>query len=160
MTLSFSLQINDKPTHFVDKIIIGLANHNIINKQQAIECINAYELQGYQFETELYPKIHSIRKDKFNRWKAGNDMHLVINNRRPNRFQFAPIVPCISVQEIEIKNMFSDHNAVFIDGLRQTRRQIDQLAKNDGFDSTDDFWQYFDYRDVKEKLIHWTNHKY
>ena len=49
------------------------------------------------------PKKHTIRKDEKDRWKVGNDIHFVINNRTKNRFQFAPITKVKSIQIIKIK---------------------------------------------------------
>src|SRR5699024_2081987 len=49
------------------------------------------------------PKIHTIRHDEKDRWKPGMKIHPIINNRTKNRFQFAPVVECQSVQKIKIK---------------------------------------------------------
>ena len=38
-------------------------------------------------------------------------------------------------------------------------KRIKILAKNDGFDSVDDFFKWFD-KDFNGKIIHWTNKKY
>lgn len=122
------------------------------------------------------PKIHTIREDKNNRWKAGMDIHMVINNRTKNRFQFAPVVKCVSVQEIEIDSYESDIKShftyskhlgnyrykvfrVWIDGKMRPIRELEKLAINDGFDSAEDFFKYFN-KDFKGKLIHWSNLKY
>jgi hypothetical protein len=48
------------------------------------------------------PKIHTIRTDYPHKWKSGNKIHFVINNRTKNRFQFAPVIPCTRTQDIQI----------------------------------------------------------
>jgi len=107
------------------------------------------------------PKLHTIREDKKNLWKAGNDIHFVINNRTPQRFQFAPVVKCVSTQRIEILHgLKSDKQAfVAVDGKTLHISDIKRLAINDGFDSVDDFFAWFK-EDFKGKIIHWTNLKY
>jgi len=119
-------------------------------------------------------KIHTIRADKKNRWKAGNKIHFVINNRTKDYFQFAPVLECRSVQEIEIiwgkpENPLFDVR-VYIDqklfyqrigGVSSAfrRLQMEELAQLDGFDSVEDFFKWFS-TDFKGKIIHWTNFRY
>jgi hypothetical protein len=46
-----------------------------------------------------------------------------------------------------------------VDGRVITPEKIDELARNDGFDSTDQFFCYFD-KDFSGRIIHWTNTRY
>ncbi|HQU51435.1 MAG TPA: hypothetical protein PK643_00405 [Saprospiraceae bacterium] len=124
------------------------------------------------FEKKLKP--HTIRADKSNRWKPGNKIHFVINNRTKDRFQFAPVVECKSVQKIVIThgfNGFRYESQVWIDShlfaeygcsrkdINWNEKGLLKLAQNDGFDSIDAFFDYFD-KDFIGKIIHWTDLKY
>lgn len=165
MTLGFSTQwpkqmdkLTGKPTYFVEKTTNCLKD--VLSDHLPIK----YKPESYNLcaSWEVNNKLHSIREDKSNRWKAGNDIHFVINNRTPERFQFAPVVKCISVQKIEIKHVDDDgfpwaNPVVYIDGKWFTEVEI--LAKNDGFESVDQFFAWFN-KDFTGKIIHWTDLKY
>lgn len=165
MTLAFSQKLNDKPTHFVEKIWETIL-------QKGIE-VNALEFsylgrkalpKNYKVGTHN-PKLHTIRKDEKDRWKAGNKIHFVINNRTADRFQFAPVVECKAIQYIEISydevlcEKFGSEPAIFVDGEYLNITQIEELAVNDGFKDSQEFCQYFD-KDFLGKIIHWTDHIY
>ncbi|OXA76380.1 hypothetical protein B0A58_07345 [Flavobacterium branchiophilum NBRC 15030 = ATCC 35035] len=47
-------------------------------------------------------KIHTIREDKNDRWKVGNKIDFFINARQKNMFRFAPVLPVVNTQKIEI----------------------------------------------------------
>ena len=104
-------------------------------------------------------KIHTIREDKHDRWEAGKTIHAATGVRTPRYFNFAKF-PCVSTQKISmINNDFG--KAVWIDNVKLTRHGIEQLAKNDGFPSSKEFWEWFseEYY-TNHKLIHWTDFKY
>lgn len=124
------------------------------------------------------PKFHTLRTDPKNRWKADMPIHFVIHNRTKNRFQFAPITKCVSVQNVEIeyviKNSFDVHGELssfsrtpmlVIDGthfynpLVAIDKGMKRLALNDGFPSVEAFFDYFN-TDFEGKIIHWTNLRY
>lgn len=120
------------------------------------------------------------------RWHPGLDIHFVINGRSKNRFVFAPIVPCASVQIIEFNYSFAnlykeclikvdDTWGIMVQDPDEGWYQKDshhldvfELAQRDGFDHIDDFFNYFadedatqlDYKEKKYQLIHWTNKIY
>ncbi len=48
---------------------------------------------------------------------------------------------------------------VLVDDRKLKIEEVNQLAINDGFNSVDDFFQYFN-TDFTGKLIHWTDLKY
>lgn len=181
MTLSFSLQLNGKPTFFPEKVLKCLRITPID------EHISNY-IHSKHFDSAVLgncdPKLHTIREDKSNRWKAGNKIHFVINNRTKDRMQFAPVVPCKSVQRIKIKHFKTDihyHVKVWIDdelkydslylcfhdthkgdSVDEYLKQSDfikNLSTNDGFESFDHFFDYFK-KDFEGKIIHWTDLKY
>ena len=160
MTLGFSTKLNGKETCFVDKILEGLADKNMITPTKYNYYHNLYVNKGYSFHYGLNGKIHTIRKDEKKRWKTGLKIHFVINNRTKNRLQFAPVLKVKKIQSIEIFNLFSDKSFVEIDGRRLSNEEIEILVKNDGFFSIEDFWSFFDQTHFYGSLIHWTDFKY
>lgn len=107
-------------------------------------------------------KIHTIREDKPNRWKAGNKIHFAtgVRTKKYNQFKLGK---CVSVQQIEItRPIWSEYlndAVVKIDGKTLTQEQQQQLAYNDGFSNLLSFWLWFN-EDFKGKIIHWTDFKY
>lgn len=177
MTLPFSIELNRQPTHFVEKIWAGLIKYEELGIQPGT--MGNYDPAKHDLwrivSGNSTPKLHTIRKDEKDLWKAGRDIHMVLHNRTPKRLQFAPVVKCLSVQEIEIYY----HDAplgeriatVYIDRkqhgtaiwkeskLIHNSSRLDSLAANDGFDSVEAFFEYFD-KGFTGKIIHWTNLKY
>ena len=170
MKLSFATQINGQETHFMDKILGGLADQKLITDKSynyfVKKCINSRPLNDFIFTADQ--KIHTIRKDANNRWKSGNRIDFVSNNRASKLFHFAPVVECKSVQFIQIKNNDIIGKRVFVDNpeydnlfLKELKpEEIEILSKNDGFDSVDDFWNFFANSTFTGKIIHWTDKKY
>ncbi len=107
-------------------------------------------------------KIHTIRADKNDRWKTGRLIHAATGVRTKNYKEFC-LMKCISTQEIKIEYDYimalGARVAIWIDGRPLPPGQIDQLARNDGFQSTIDFFDWFD-KDFEGKIIHWTEFKY
>lgn len=157
MTLGFSTQINKKPNYFVAKILtsffIKLAGDLEFSKCFVEAPKEDQDLIGY-----VKPKLHTIREDTHDRWKAGNDIHFVINNRTPERFQFAPVVKCTSTQSIKIKHTAAKIH-VIVDNKILNKSENETLAINDGFESLEDFFKYFN-KSFSGKIIHWTDKKY
>lgn len=150
------------PNYFLEKIWLSLLGDiRYCNQIENYEDKHVEKIGGYfekpQYE-EIYPKLHTIREDKNNRWKAGNSIHMVINNRTKDRFQFAPILKCASVQEIQIYHMKHSEN-IYVDGIWLSDCEIKQLAINDGFPSVEAFFSFFN-NDFDGKIIHWTDLKY
>ena len=108
MILPFSTQLNGKPTYFVEKIWQGFPNQEqYLDEWFQLES-KIYE--GYEFSPDasgMQPKLHTIREDKSDRWRAGVMIGFFINARQKNMFRFAPRIPVVSTQEIII-NWFSD----------------------------------------------------
>ncbi len=163
MILPFSQRLNNKPTHFVEKVTKG--SFFIIDEQELIDFLKVTEpnFNGkYSFDWDIYkkvkPKLHTIREDKKDRWKAGNKIHPVINNRSKKQLQFAPVMPCKSVQQIHIE-WKNGKCMVFIDSHALFLNECEVLAVNDGFENFEEFKQYFA-TDFCGKIIHWTDLKY
>jgi hypothetical protein len=183
MILPFSTHFKDgSDTNFIRKIWAGLIN--IDDADEILERINlrlAYirdsegtdhpvrpffpssdlELEG------IAPKLHTMREDKKDRWHTGSKIHMVVFNRTKNQFQFAPIIDCISTQVVEIINR-KDYSFVSVGNhclfemdthTVSITPEFVQLVNNDGFESIDEFFNWFDH-DFKGKIIHWTDLKY
>jgi hypothetical protein len=175
MILSFKTKIENKPTYFIEKIWQSIIeNYKTANKyfppQLYYECLDKGFLNMNFFE----PKLHTIREDKNNRWKAGNKIDFFINARQKNMFRFAPVLPVVSIQEVEmiwfdeeirLVNIYIDgecyvqNYGIEFNSSNQRQERMEQLAKNDGFDSVEDFLNYFN-TDFTGKIIHWTDFKY
>lgn len=136
MILNFSTHFPDKrPTHFRAKIISYVTNPN-----------------GGQW------KIHTIRKGA--RWRAGMSIQMCTGARTKNYHQFNKLAPelqtCISVQYIGINPA---EKTICVDGKMLNEVDIYNLARNDGFDSLDDFWSWFK-ADFYGQIVHWTDKRY
>lgn len=165
MILGFSTKLNDKPTYFVEKIHSGLLQNDLMN---------GFDI-GYDHNFDLdklsscEPKLHTLRDDPNDRWHRGKIIDFFINVRKKDMFRFAPKLPVVSTQKIEIIYYTNDFDliyqippkrAVIIDDKKRlNENEIKQLAQNDGFDTTEDFFIYFD-KCFTGKLIHWTDLRY
>jgi hypothetical protein len=179
MILGFSTQLNGKPTYFPEKIVTGLEHNKIITFDEAEYLFgsNIISKNGLCYRIKLdgtidyKPKLHTIREDKNNRWKEGTKIDFFINCRQPTMFRFAPVLPVVSVQKIEVIEMswvrdefcYQKENGklfvIKIDNAFLPKKQLENLAQNDGFDTVADFFEYFS-EDFKGKIIHWTDLKY
>jgi len=132
MILSFSKKWpwNNEPTHFKKKIKNGT-------------------------------KIHSIRVDQHERWREGMDIHFATGMRTPNYDNFQ-MGKCTGVQHIEVINRESlsgPEQMIRVDGFNLSIELAEELAINDGFDSLEQFFKWFD-SDFEGRLIHWTDERY
>lgn len=166
MILPFSTQINSKPTYFIEKIWLGLlrSHLNLIgyHRFRGEAAINNV-IDQWDIPNSIYPKLHTIRDDKNNRWKVGTIIDFFINCRQKNMFRFAPVLPVVSVQKIEIiydkvfgKTLYPE---ILIDNVKLHPMKLDELAQNDGFDTVEDLFAYFN-KDFTGKIIHWTDLRY
>ncbi len=117
-------------------------------------------------------KIHSIREDSTNRWKAGNSIHFAVGVRTKQYNQFKPTGKCYSTQKVEFKWKHNNIGMVnqswsvqvFIDGVDVTVKGdiVDDLIKNDGFKTRKEFFEWSSWfrKNFKGKIIHWTDFKY
>lgn len=155
-----------QPNYFVEKILNSIKTANVV--EPGIADVNGLERVGYIFNAKHYnkakPKLHTIRAG--NRWEAGMDIHFAINSRSKNYFQFAPVIPCVSVQEIEIIHTGYSPNTpvVYVHNGKSLMNplsysEIEILAQNDGFDSVEQFFAWFN-KDFTGQLIHWTDLRY
>ncbi len=116
------------------------------------------------------PKLHTIREDKPNRWKAGRKIEMVYRGagyRIVDHFNkgIPELEKCVSVQKIEIKwesfvGLEKPALNVQIDNARSlTTADITRLAINDGFRDIDQFCRWFS-KDFTGNIIHWPDLKY
>ena len=181
MTIGFSQKNKDNsPNFFVSKIIASFFRPEF----QKIFPVGFYSHLADDFEAKFgkpfdgygrlsdYPaKIHTIRRDENNRWKVGNKIHFVINNRTKDRFQFAPVLSVKKIQKIEVKYLSITKEPIdlnpmvwidgylFFDAATGVDKGIELLARNDGFESVERFFDWFS-DDFEGKIIHWTDFSY
>lgn len=186
MTLSFKTKLEDQTeTKFVQRIWDGLLYNGLATEEQFREYSSKFDwwwwsITDDQWDRQNFAKIHTLREDKADRWKAGMPIHFVINNRRPDRLQFAPVLPCVSTQKIRIekesidptlpKGMASGWNIknfkVWIDDKHYTKPigydedKVEFLAHQDGFMFDHQFIDWWPEGVWKGKIIHWTNFRY
>lgn len=168
-----------KPTYFREKILAGIKEtQELLNKGQ----FTPSEL--VHFKT-FKSKLHTIRAG--HRWKEGMKMHMAYGVRTKNYQQFNKYIPelevCKGVQDIRIKYYgLKKKNSVHIsidghifywgnvfgseidpsgsDAMKTLyANNIEKLAINDGFDSVEDFFAWFN-KDFEGQIIHFTNLKY
>lgn len=104
-------------------------------------------------------KIHTIRIDAHNRWKAGRSIQFATGVRTKKYKQFKEGV-CVSVQHIKIQWRNTEIR-VTIDGSDEIMipSKFLEFVKNDGFDTAHDFYTWFK-KDFEGKIIHWTDKRY
>lgn len=189
MILPFSTQLNGKPTHFVEKVLSGLLCYDLEPEetQKSIVHYSTFSAAKYEWTFEMVkeakPKFHTIREDKKNRWKVGTNIDFFINCRQKDMFRFAPVLPVVSTQKIEfiwkentenhtclgtkfdrictikIDDNFYGDAYLLNDSVVSSSYTIPTFANNDGFDTPDKLFAYFN-EDFKGKIIHWTDFKY
>ena len=173
MILNFKKEINGKPTNFKQKILNSFKKL-AIEKANIILFAQISDIHKGNFKFDLQnSKLHTIRPDVANRFKAGVMIDFKEWSGRPyhsKNISFAPRIPVVSVQNISIKEwLAADYSTCFqmpdnsiytieIDGIRQDKKQIKRIAINDGFENEVEFFNYL--RRFEGKLIHWTNLKY
>lgn len=164
MILSFKTKINGKPTYFVEKIHLGLLQNSLLD----MVGFDDNDFDGFDINkvAECEPKIHTIRKDDKNRWKPGMMIDFFINARQKDMFRFAPRIPLKSKQRIFMTYLPHLGNGfqVSINGRELHKSEIKVLAVNDGFETVEDFEDYFisemENDEYNGKIIHWTGFKY
>ncbi|QQT60063.1 hypothetical protein I6I97_12375 [Sphingobacterium multivorum] len=159
--------MENSATYFIAKIWMGIPQQYKslkIHDDYCTKHVNQFSAHWDVPDDEVKPKLHTIRHDESERWRPGMAIQFVINNRTKDRFQFAPVIPCLRVQEIEIIHRKSKtHHLswvnIKVDGRLLSGHEATKLIVNDGFESIGDFLNYFN-KDFKGRLIHWTNLRY
>lgn len=162
-----------QPTWFREKILAGVG----------IVTINGDHIKsnGPIVEDGFKPKLHTLRLDPHDRWKAGMSIQMVYRGPKYSiKDHFNKAIPelekCISTQTIKIEWLTYHAVPAEIFGLKggSTRiprvvidgetypsacTQVKQLAMNDGFDSLEDFYDYFN-KDFTGKILHFSDMHY
>ena len=126
-----------------------------------------------QFKEQIFVglKIHSIREDKRNRWKAGVLIEMTYDDRTPDCEIFHNET-CTGTQRFEIEEMVmysSEHCFVTeseklfkisVDGRPLLLSEMEELASNDGFVNIGDLLIWFGEKNFTGKIIHWTDFRY
>lgn len=192
MILPFSNYFkNGKPTYFVERIWEGLLRNIFEDDTEYQQYLRLHKKQFGNYWPWFpdahprleYPKVHTFREDLKDRWHVGTKIDFFINCRQKDMFRFAPVLPVVSTQKVEItwkENTISfkylglefDRSCIIkidnrffgdvylLDGKVLTSSyNLPELAMNDGFDTLEDFLAYFK-EDFKGKIIHWTDLKY
>jgi len=114
-------------------------------------------------------KKHTIRADAYDRWDEGRKIQHA-HGVRTKQYDHFKDDECTGTQRIYIGktntknlNSFWRYNgykySVIVDKKRLTLAGMVELAYRDGFDSLDDFLQWFQ-NGFKGKIIHWTPLRY
>lgn len=121
-----------------------------------------------QFENPILygTKIHTIREDKTRRWRKDKSIHFSTDVRTKNYNCFYK-AKCTGVERIFMTYAFNNIIEVTINDRYLTWNEIEKLAKNDGFESYEDFFNWF-YPVIKKnkdecfsgRIIHWTDFRY
>ena len=109
-------------------------------------------------------KIHTIRADNADRWKAGRSIQMCYRGKNYSVLEeFNKGLPhlqrCTGVQTIEI-NTTEKHAIIKIEGRQIGLAEHLLLAKYDGFEDVHEFYRWFKMVEFKGKLIHWTDYRY
>lgn len=125
-------------------------------------------------------KKHTLRDDIHGRWKPGMMIQHAYGVRTSNYRCFAK-GHCMSTQILEIKwvhwriAVTNSHEIkqfesipnqerlivfiLYVDGRQLNGSEINDIARNDGFDSTEDFFRWFN-EPCTKKIIHFTDLRY
>lgn len=117
-------------------------------------------------------KIHTIREDSKDRWKPGKKIHFATGVRTKNYNNFL-LKSVIKVQGIHIiwsgtvmkilinGSCVCNFNtaAYHADYSGNGYKFLKRLAINDGFQSVEEFYKWFD-KNFAGKIIHWTKYRY
>lgn len=97
-------------------------------------------------------KLHTIRQKPI---AVGTMMnHIVYPYHKERRCVLSNF--CTSTQMITIE---SSSRTIKVDNKELSKVDIKRLSKNDGFDSIEDFWSFFN-QDYQGMIIHWTETRY
>lgn len=114
---------------------------------------------GFPNKIESGVKIHSMRMDPKKRWRVGMKIQLAYYEAKM-KYRLIKEVEVVSIQEVVIKWYDAQCAPVIeIDGRMLWLSEIIALSLNDGFDSVQDFYKYFNMSGVF-RLIHWTEFSY
>ena len=113
-------------------------------------------------------KKHTIRTDAHDRWHAGMKMHQS-TGVRTKQYKLIRVDTCTGTQKITIvwryyklvssAYVYVDDKCIGSYTNQYPSGMLKVLARNDGFDSVEDFFNWFN-TDYIGKIIHWTDLRY
>jgi hypothetical protein len=103
-------------------------------------------------------KIHTLRDCAPDRWKAGRSIQFATGVRTKSYKQFKEGV-CTGVDTVWIEPDFKFICLIQSGGNPLPIYDHDLFARNDGFASVEDFWNW-PWGDKVYQLIHWTDFRY
>ncbi len=155
MIIPFRSHFNRRPTYFKEKILASV-------------------LPGYRILHQ--PKLHTIRRSS--QYRPGQFLHMAYGVRTKKYEQFnrniVGLEKCTGIQRFEIAWSEARHEnlspsytipfdsrfaRVWVDDRPLSFMRIEAVAMNDGFDSTQDFLNWFS-TDFQGEIVHWTDLKY
>lgn len=151
---------NGTPTKFIEKILNTQKKHTIRTGKRWKAGMSI------QMCTGRFKNVFQF--NKLENWNVFHGLVYIISDNKGNDFLglksvVEGIQKVVSIQYIEI--IASDKMIIIKDnfddeyGKPLNTNQIKFLTMNDGFDSENDFWDYFK-EDTCGQIIHWTNLRY
>lgn len=132
--------------------------------------ILSFSLDSFVEKIKSGAKIHTIRRNVGGRWKVGNKIHFWKDNPRHITKKPYCFGEGIVINVIPIAIRYSRHVSsysypkgckfvvTYINSKPLTIAECESLAKNDGFESFNEFLDWFD-SDFDGSVIFWSNFK-
>lgn len=162
MILGFMQYFDKKktqPTHFREKIWASLSY--ITEAMVICDNTKTFALNG---ELRYQPKLHTIRRDLSNRWKAGRAIQMVYRGPKYSILDqfntYEEIQKCVSTQSFSLRYHEDMEPIIRVDGRKLSLSEAKQLALNDGFETLSALCSFFEWEDFDGKIIHWTDLHY
>jgi hypothetical protein len=179
------LGVKREPTEFYIGVGAGPVTKAYYGGDTGPITYHVYDGSKRLADRTIYPKITTIREDLSDRWKDGMKIDMVYRGagyKIIDHFNkdYPELQRCVSTQKIEIKwlsihtkllppftNSITDSSgfsttqqvSITIDGKNINAERLTDLARNDGFDSPEDFLMWFS-EDFTGKVLHFTDLKY
>jgi len=167
MNLTYKLKFPDgKRTLFKEKLIKAAMIGEIPSPEIEVSHVEFEAIK----QMAVNPKLHTIRADEKDRWRADMLIHHVYNQRTGTRDNFL-CSHCVSTQSIMIietpKVSLEEGNdkvngrmrSILVDGKFLKPPKMEELALNDGFNSLEHFFTWFPLN-YSGKIIHFTKLRY
>ena len=153
MILSFKTHINNKPTNFVEKILNNVKVHTIRKTNRytgkTLHMANGVGTKHYNQFNKNRPDLQTGISDQF--------IKILRCDELPHKMRMADDVfqTNVNIDGIVYPTCFK----IKIDTRYLDVKEMKLLAKNDGFDSLNDFFNWFN-QDYEGYITHWTNLRY
>lgn len=117
--------------------------------------MNLHYAKDFKSQLMNGSKIHTLRR---NAVEPGTPIKHIVYPYHPDKRECILENECISCQAIKIDDIPEGPN-IRIGGRQLSPAEALNLARNDGFDSLTDFWNFFA-GGFEGYVVHWTNLKY